>query len=41
MFVNNNIANNDSAYTSYGLDINIARPCHGALTMNNLDHYII
>ena len=41
MFVNNNIENNDSASIYYRLDINIVRPCHQALTMNNLDHYII
>ena len=41
MFVNNNIANNDSAYTSCGLFINIVRLCHQELTLNNLDHYII
>ena len=38
MFVNNNIANNDSAYTSYRPDITIVMPCHRVLTMNNLDH---
>ena len=41
MFVNENIAKKDSTSTSYGLDINLVRPYHQALAMNNLDHYII
>ena len=41
MFVNDNIAKKDSTSKSYGLDINLARSCHRALTMKNLDHYII
>ena len=41
MFVNDNIAKKYSTSTPYGLDINIVRPCHRALTMNNLDNYII
>ena len=32
MFVNNNIAEKYSTFTSYKLDINIVRPCHRALT---------
>ena len=41
MFVNDNIAKKDFIYAFYGLDINLVRPCHQALTMNKLDHYII
>ena len=41
MFVNDNIEKKDSTSTPYRLDINLVRPCHQALTMNNLDHYII
>ena len=41
MFVDDNTAKKYSTSTSYGPDINIVRPCHRALTMNNLDHYII
>ena len=31
MFDNDNITVDDSAYTLYGLDINIVRPCHQVL----------
>ena len=41
MFVHNNISKNDSAYTSYGIYINIVTTCHQALNVNNLDDYII
>ena len=41
MFANDNIAKNDYASTFYKLDINIMMPCHKALTMNYLDHYIV
>ena len=41
MLVNDNIAKKYTTSTAYRIDINLVRPFHKALMMNNLDHYII